>query len=103
MATIPLRHDIDYPESDGQPMGETEFHRDEMLDLIAALKDRFLEAADVYMAGNLFLYYVEGDRRAVVCPDVFQARRVARAEDALRAAEEEVARLRWELEGRKPG
>ncbi|HKH46143.1 MAG TPA: Uma2 family endonuclease [Thermoanaerobaculia bacterium] len=71
MATIPLRHDIDYPESDGQPTGETEFHRDEMFDLIAALKDQFLEIADVYVAGNLFLYYVEGDRRAVVCPDVF--------------------------------
>lgn len=54
----------------------TEGLRDEMFDLIAALKDRFLEAADVYVAGNLFLYYVEGDRRAVVCPDVFLAKGV---------------------------
>jgi len=71
MATIPLRHDIEYPESDGQPMGETDFHRKEMTDLINALDDRYREKADVYVAGNLFLYYVPGDRRAVVCPDVF--------------------------------
>lgn len=31
------------------------------------------------------------------------ARRAAQAENALRAAEEELARLRRELEGRKPG
>lgn len=71
MASIPLRNDLEYPESDGQPMGETELHRDEMFNLIAVLKDRFREAAGIYVAGNLFLYYVEGDRRAVVCPDVF--------------------------------
>lgn len=52
-------------------MGETDFHRKEMSDLINALDDRYREIADIYVAGNLFVYYVKGDKRAVVCPDVF--------------------------------
>lgn len=71
MTAIPFERWVEYPESDGQPMGETDVHRREILDLIAALEDRFREAADVYVAGDLFIYYVDGDPRSVVCPDVF--------------------------------
>lgn len=71
MGAIPLQRDIDYPESDGQPMGETGLHRNEMVDLTAALEDRYLEKPDVAVHSNLFLYYVQGNPRAVVCPDVF--------------------------------
>jgi Uma2 family endonuclease len=77
MHAIPLRQDDTfYPESDGQPMGETEIHRDEIVYLIEALKRRFAEAADVYGGGNLFLYYKRGDPEAVLCPDVMVARGV---------------------------
>ncbi len=34
MKAIPLQRDVYYPESDGQPMAETDLHRDEMFDLI---------------------------------------------------------------------
>ncbi len=76
MAAIPLSLDVEYPESDGRPLGESDLHRDEIVDLIAALQDRYQEAAEVYVAGNLFLYYQKGDPRAVVCPDVFLVRGV---------------------------
>jgi Uma2 family endonuclease len=59
-------------------LGETDLHRDEIVDLIYALKERYREVQDVYVAGNLFLYYSRGDRRAVVCPDVFLVKGVAK-------------------------
>ncbi|HTG31536.1 MAG TPA: Uma2 family endonuclease [Thermoanaerobaculia bacterium] len=71
MSAIPLQRDIYYPESDGQPMAETDLHRDEMFDLIQALKRRYRGVPDVYVSGNLFFYYIKGDPRAVVAPDVF--------------------------------
>lgn len=61
---------VHYPESDGKPMGETDLHCDLMTDLIFALK-WFLRSTVAYVAGNLFIYYEEGNPRAVVAPDVF--------------------------------
>lgn len=72
MNAIPLqRDDTYYPENDGQPMAETEFHLEEMIYLIEALKDRFRDAQDVYVGGDMFLYYVERAPEHVVAPDVF--------------------------------
>ena len=62
---------VEYPESDGEPMAETDLHRDEMAALIATLKDRYRDAPNVYVAGNLFVYYEEGDPDARFAPDVF--------------------------------
>ncbi len=77
MTAIPLQdNDVHYPESDGKPMAETEIHVEETMDLIDALKDRFRDAQDVYVGGDMFLYYVEGDPRKVVAPDVFMVRGV---------------------------
>lgn len=71
MHAIPLRYDdVFYPESDGLPMGETELHRDEIGYLIDAFKERFQDEPNVYVGGNLFLYYRQGDPRDVICPDV---------------------------------
>jgi Uma2 family endonuclease len=72
MSVIPLQYDDDYlyPESDGEPMAESDLHCDELMALIQALKRRYEAAPDVYVTGNLFLYYRQGDPRAVVAPDV---------------------------------
>jgi Uma2 family endonuclease len=78
MTAIPLQRNIYYPESDGQPMAETDLHREEMVDLIHALKRRYQDVPDVYVTGNLFFYYLQGDPRSVVAPDVFLARGVAK-------------------------
>jgi Uma2 family endonuclease len=77
MHAIPLRHDdVFYPESDGQPMGETELHGDEIVYLKEALRERFQEEPDVYVGGDLLLYYRQGNPRQVVCPDVMVVRGV---------------------------
>jgi Uma2 family endonuclease len=71
MAAIPFHREVEYPYSDGQPMAESDLHRDEMVYLIEALKLRYQDRPDVYVAGNLFLYYEQGNPRSVVAPDVF--------------------------------
>lgn len=76
MAAIPLQRDIHYPESDGEPMAETEIHLDVTIDLIQGLRRRYRDVPDVYVVGDMFLYYVKGDPRAVVSPDVFLVRGV---------------------------
>ena len=73
----PLRLDeVILPESDGQPMAETDTHRDEMVDLIEALKEWFRTEAQVYVSGNLLVYYDPHDLNRRVAPDVFVVRGV---------------------------
>jgi len=71
MSVIPLQRDIEYPESDGQPMAESDLHADEMIYLRLALREHFRNEPDVYVAGNLFFYFRQRDPRAVVAPDLF--------------------------------
>jgi len=71
MNAIPLRRDVHYPESDGKPMGETEIHIREIMYLFQALDEHLRNRADVYVGADMLLYYVEGNPRAFVVPDVF--------------------------------
>ena len=64
------RHDVEYPESDGEPMGETGFHVRATLHLYGALQQFFRLRDDIYVAANMFLYYQEGNRYANKAPDV---------------------------------
>ncbi|MFL6263348.1 MAG: Uma2 family endonuclease [Thermoanaerobaculia bacterium] len=80
MDAISLQQDIEYPYSDGQPMAESDVHRKEMVDLIAALDRRYRDDPAVYVAGNLFLYFRKGDPRSVVAPDVFLVRGVSKGD-----------------------
>jgi Uma2 family endonuclease len=71
MHAIPLRQDdVFYPESDGQPIGETQIHLHEIFYLIEAFEKRFQAEDDVYVGGDLLLYYRQGDPKKVICPDV---------------------------------
>ncbi|MDQ3248547.1 MAG: Uma2 family endonuclease [Chloroflexota bacterium] len=71
---VPLTAPVVYRESDGEPMAETDVHRDEMTDaLIHPLKERYRADPLVYVSGNLLLYYEEGNPYASVAPDVFVA------------------------------
>ncbi|MGH8059479.1 MAG: Uma2 family endonuclease [Candidatus Entotheonellia bacterium] len=69
-----------YPESDGKPMGESDVHIDGLIYLREALRDYFRDDPQVYVAGNMFLYYEEGNPSACVAPDVFVVHGVAKAE-----------------------
>jgi Uma2 family endonuclease len=63
--------DLDYPESDGEPLAETGVHVRELLDSRWVLQQRYRDDADVYVASNMFVYYEQGNPRAVFAPDVF--------------------------------
>jgi Uma2 family endonuclease len=71
---------IHYPESDGKPMGETDVHIDALIYLREALRDHFRDDPQVYVAGNMLLYYEEGNPAACVAPDVFVVQGVAKGE-----------------------
>jgi Uma2 family endonuclease len=71
---------IYYPESDGKPMGETDVHIDALIYLREALRDHFRDDPRVYVAGNMLLYYEEGNPTACVAPDVFVVQGVAKGE-----------------------
>lgn len=62
---------IDYPSSDGKPLAETERHAIATVDAWQALKRFFASRHDVYVGMDMLLYYVEGDPRRSVVPDVF--------------------------------
>ena len=62
---------FDYPDSDGQPIAETDFQRKALWYANDVLARRYRDHPDVYVSANLFVYYEEGDPRAVVAPDVF--------------------------------
>ncbi len=52
-------------------MAETDTHRNLMFDMIQRLSFRYQDDADVYVSGNLLLFYEEGNKRKHVSPDVF--------------------------------
>jgi Uma2 family endonuclease len=71
---------IHYPERDGKPMAETDVHIDVLIYLREALRDYFRNEPQVYVAGNMLLYYEEGNPAACVAPDVFVVQGVAKGE-----------------------
>ncbi|MEB3291564.1 MAG: Uma2 family endonuclease [Synechococcales bacterium] len=62
---------IEYPESDGQPMTESDPTRDYLLYCVAVLESYFRSRRQVYVSGNLFIYYEQGNPKKVISPDVF--------------------------------
>ena len=84
---------IVYPESDGNPMAESDRHRKLMIEFIQMLEDYFRNRKDIYVSGNLLIYYEEGNPRKCVAPDVFVVFGVA--------AKPRRTYLTWE-EGRTP-
>lgn len=66
----PATDTVEYPEADGRPMAETDLHRDLMFYIINLLR-RYFNGQQVYVSGNLLLYYEEGNPRKSVAPDCF--------------------------------
>ena len=62
---------VEYPSGDGQPMAENDWQLRAILDSVSALLTHFRDRPDVYVSGDLFIYYEEGNPRARVAPDVF--------------------------------
>ncbi|MBD0339474.1 MAG: Uma2 family endonuclease [Microcoleus sp. Co-bin12] len=63
--------EIEYPSSDGEPMAESDITRDCITYSVEALKLYFQGNSDVYVSANSFVYYEEGNKAAVVAPDIY--------------------------------
>jgi len=70
MSSTIIQDHIEYPESDGKPMGETDLHRDWMVRILEIFRRRYA-GQRVYIASDLLIYYVEGTPTKFVVPDCF--------------------------------
>ena len=70
------RAEIYYPETDGKPMGETDYHIQTITCIYQALSAFFSSAADVKVLADIMFYYEEGNPRKVFSPDVMVVRGV---------------------------
>jgi Uma2 family endonuclease len=70
MSSVTTQNEIEYPESDGKPMGETDLHRDWMFRLLEIFRQRYRDE-QVYIASDLLVYYEEGTPSKFVVPDCF--------------------------------
>ncbi len=78
MSDTEILQRVYYPETDGKPMAETDLHRQIMMALIHALEEFFRNDPQVYVAGNLLLYYEEGVPSSCCAPDVFIVRGISK-------------------------
>ncbi len=64
---------IIYPESDGQPMGENTLQFQWIVTIAGGLGACFRNDPNIFVAGDLFWYPVEGDPTICVAPDILVA------------------------------
>ncbi|MDE0326245.1 MAG: Uma2 family endonuclease [Candidatus Poribacteria bacterium] len=69
----PTEDDELYPDSDGKPMAVSDLHRRILMRTLQVLDAHFEERPEVYVSGDILMYYVEGDPRQSVSPDVLVA------------------------------
>ena len=62
---------IHYPSSDGEPMAETEWQYIPLTETVAALRHWFRHRLDVYVIGDMLVYYRMNHNDIRVAPDVF--------------------------------
>ena len=68
---VPPSAQVEYPSSDGRPMAENDAQRAAIMYAIGALDLWFADRPDVYVSGDLLIYYEEGNPRKSVAPDAF--------------------------------
>ena len=62
-----------YPDSDGKPMAVSDLHRRILTRTIEVLDTYFHDRPEVYVSGDIMMYYVQGDPQKSVSPDVLVA------------------------------
>lgn len=62
---------IEYPSSDGEPMAESELQYAPLTETVSTLRVRYHERDDVYVGGDLLIYYRMNRNDVRVAPDVF--------------------------------
>ena len=68
---VPPSVAVEYPSSDGRPMAENDWQLHAMIDALSVLDRYFEDRDDVYVSGDLLIYYEEGNPKARAAPDVF--------------------------------
>ena len=63
--------DIYYPSSDGEPLAESDLQFKPLTESVHVLRQRYRDRSDVYVAGNMLMYYRMNDNGVRVAPDVF--------------------------------
>ena len=71
--SAPTDASIFYPEEDGKPMAVSDLHRRILMRILQVLDAYFEQHPEVYVSGDILMYYVEGDPRKSVSPDVLVA------------------------------
>ena len=62
---------IEYPSSDGEPLAESDHQYIPLTDTVSTLRNHYRDRTDVYVAGDMLLYYVLNDPSTSVAPDVY--------------------------------
>ena len=62
---------IEYPSSDGERMAETDLQYIPLTNTVSALRVRYHERDDVYVAGDMLIYYRMNRNDVSIAPDVF--------------------------------
>ncbi len=71
--SAPTDAEIFYPEEDGKPMAVSDLHRQILIRTLQAFDEHFADRPEVYVSGDILMYYVEGDPRKSISPDVLVA------------------------------
>lgn len=71
-ATLKIKKQVEvfYPESDGKPMGETDYHIQTITYLYQTLNAFFAETPNVKILADIMFYYEKDNPRKVFSPDV---------------------------------
>src|SRR5947209_3087541 len=72
--------EVEYPDSDGEPMGETEPHVRAILELFHTLDELFQLRLEVFVICNMLRFYERGNRAAYKSPDVMVVKGVDTSE-----------------------
>lgn len=68
--SLSVKQDINYPDNDGQPMADNTKQFRWITTIQGGLEALFRDDANVFVAGDLLWYPVEGDNKIRVAPDV---------------------------------
>ena len=62
---------VEYPETDGNPMPDSDYQGDFYRYAVDAVRDHFLPRPEVYVTGDLFIYLEEGNPKNCIAPDMY--------------------------------
>lgn len=71
--SVPTDETVFYPEEDGKPMAVSDLHRWILIRTLLVLEAYFKQNTGAYVSADILMYYVEGDPRKSVSPDILVA------------------------------